>query len=298
LAAIGRLLQTIDTSSSETPMTAAPAPPDHPPGTMHYWADNPFRPVCWRWLQGATLAAKKRIEPAHGDCWVVLAREYQLSLKYPDGDRLEGLDKWTSHVAAAREIWANDGSIRKAIIEAALLAQENCETVGRRFGLEGKTIQAYEKLFFSVEEKLPQTDYVIQHAIGPKIHGRLTIEDFPLLLKLYAYNCGPRVLDAMLGLYGTEIRPDLAAELGTFEAVDASDRFWLKACLAATMLDVTSRNAFEVLKLWLHFRQLERDVDHNGSFSDTLAENIDAVLAEYRLTFKIEPPPAVATVAA
>jgi hypothetical protein len=220
---------------------------------------------------------------------VVLAREYQWMQRHPDADRLERFDRWEPHVAAALRIWQDGASLRKPVIEAALLAKEPIDAVGRRFGLHGDTVLAYERLFFSVEEMLPHAGYIMAQAIGPKIHGPLIADDFPLLLKLYACNFGPGVLDALLGLYAAEIRPDRADELGLFSPA-ACDLFWLRASLAVMALDVTSRTAFDVLRLWLHFRQLERDRDRNGSLTDTLAENIEAVLAEYRLAFGIEPP--------
>jgi len=64
--------------------------------------------------------------------------------------------------------------------------------------MPGTVISLYERIFFNVNEKLKNRDYIMTCVIGPSVHSGLSDRDFDLLWKLFGYLYGPVVLNAFV----------------------------------------------------------------------------------------------------
>jgi hypothetical protein len=100
---------------------------------------------------------------------------------------------WQLHGQASLPRWE---------VEARLLANEGHDTIARKCELTPTVVTTYHDIFFAVRNRLHARDWVMTCVVGPKAHrGQLTEEDQDVFLKLYGYNGGPRVVDALSALF-------------------------------------------------------------------------------------------------
>ena len=85
-------------------------------------------------------------------------------------------------------------------IEARLLSGQKPSEIAELTGATTIGIAAYEELFYNVLDRLDTEDYILAHAIQPRILTNLFEGDFGTLVRRYAYLGGPEVLDVMLRL--------------------------------------------------------------------------------------------------
>jgi len=79
-------------------------------------------------------------------------------------------------------------------IEARILARESDSSIGARLGLPASAIAEYENAFFHVRDRLGARDWVRARVIGTRLPPE---QDGPII-KLFAYNLGPLVLEMIL----------------------------------------------------------------------------------------------------
>lgn len=121
------------------------------------------------------------------------------------------------------------------IVEALLLCQEikSCEDVSKLTGLEVKTIEAYEKLFFNILDR--RKDYMyLRNIVYPDSRlvewydGYSAMEDPGMVLKRYGYNFGGKELFYLSGLPSQMLEEIPAAiSSGKLESVIMSQGYLL-----------------------------------------------------------------------
>jgi hypothetical protein len=139
-------------------------------------------------------------------------------------------------------------------LEARLLAGQSDSEIAAKMDIEAGVVEAYEAVFYDVRDGLGASDWVHLSVIGPRLHEGFDPGDAETILKLYAYNCGHAVLDALLESVFTDGEPPADPRL--------ADQFRL--AFAVQAIEVTAGNAADVLRLHLlavELAQREADLD-------------------------------------
>jgi hypothetical protein len=159
--------------------------------------DNPARPVDARW-SAAIDRVRKGTSPhaAHGDPWVDRASRYLQALLAcrTEADR-ERIDRHDPDLDAAFRFRAAPDKLARGTVEARLLAGQTIDEVAAACGLTPGAVDAYEKLFFAVLDRLRADLFIYCHAIGEKHFYGLTEDDTDVFLKWVGYAKGPLMLE-------------------------------------------------------------------------------------------------------
>ncbi len=103
-------------------------------------------------------------------------------------------------IRTAQEIFqANDQ--RRWALEAWLLTREPIAVAAERAGVPAGVACWYARLFFDLDERLNAPGFITHEVIGSQLHFGLSPQDVGLLWKLFAYWCGPHVLQVVLDHY-------------------------------------------------------------------------------------------------
>lgn len=181
---------------------------------------SPFRRPDWRWVVAEHLVdGGGEPDQASHDDWIARARNY---LHYGPCVLAETLgedsDSWRA-VHDATSFRAN--LLPRFELEARLLTGDTCERIADRFGADAATIEAYEKLFFDVRDRLGQRSYIMHQVIGPRVYAGFSVQDLDVVWKLVAYQGGTVALDAILEATWTLDRPSRLDEIAEYFAQHA-----------------------------------------------------------------------------
>jgi hypothetical protein len=184
---------------------------------------DPFRPPDRRWRRCLYLL-RHRHRPFidHDDDatragWRYL-REGRVCRNRRDHDRLA---ERHPAVAPAHHLYSREASLRRAEVEARLLARQSDEDVAAQCSLSAAAVRAYHDLFFQVRDALGAEYYIYHVVIGPKVHAGLGEDDTDILLKLLGYAHGPLMVDLALRYFRTP--PALPARLDDLDAAASAD---------------------------------------------------------------------------
>jgi hypothetical protein len=163
---------------------------------------NPFRPPDGRWQLAALLLADNRCPSRTDDAQTWLAWDFlkDLTACSTDADRAL-LTRRHPAVAGAYRVFTAAGSLRRAELEARLLAGQADEDIARRCCLTPEVVGAYHDFFYSVRPRLAAEIYILNIAIGPKAHYGLTAGDHEMLLKIFGYFEGGTAIDLLLDCF-------------------------------------------------------------------------------------------------
>lgn len=170
----------------------------------HRVADDPTRPVSWRWLLATHLDQLDPIPPEAKDPWVTRVRHYLAAASAdPHPRRRQALDAEIEQIMSIR----NDPSPRhRALIEAYLLAGDTPAAMAVRFNLREDVIVGYEQVFFDVSSRLGDRQFIMRAAIEvfrPENYAR----DPYKLVRAVAYQGGQSMLEAFLALSAGAVMP-------------------------------------------------------------------------------------------
>ena len=87
-------------------------------------------------------------------------------------------------------------------MEARLLAGHGYAEAAGPLGLPPGVVEAYERVFYAVADRLEALDYVALVAFGPRAYTGYARADEDLLARIIAFNHGPLALDALLAHLG------------------------------------------------------------------------------------------------
>lgn len=160
---------------------------------------NPFRLPDWRWRRAVACAAPgRRCSPTKDDAeTVTLAKFARAEADARTAAARARLAAAWPGLPAAMALWAGD-TLRRAEVEARLLAGQADADVAARTGLSAEAVGWYEAAYFEVRAHLNARDWVVTRAIGAR--AILDRDDPSALLKTVGYHAGPVLLDFVLAV--------------------------------------------------------------------------------------------------
>lgn len=253
--------------------------------SLRLLADNPLRPVDWRWQRAAailegdrSMPASRRKDKPDGFMWINRAVKFQRELRAAQNDiQRAALAERRPDIFWAHWVWTAQNDI-KHIIEAQLLAQSPDHSIGWRCNLLPGSVKAYEALFFNVRDKLQHRSYVLNSVIGPAIHRGLNEREYDLLWKLYGYFLGPCIVDALESMFTNAGWCSDPSAVGAAVMDDAVGTLKLKAALAAKTVHVNQHTQLALLEAFTKFVEIERNTDSVGKAQEQILDHISAMM--------------------
>jgi hypothetical protein len=199
-----------------------------------------LRPPSWRWLRAVDLADNR--QPAHeeDDHWVRQAMRFCHRLRHsPGAAALEELAQDMPALFQAHSLFTAPPSFQRWEIEARLLTHEPFEQVALKCASQPEVIDAYHAVFFHVRDRLDASGYIRNMVIGPKLLFGLTEDDVDIILKLYAYNGGPYVLDLLVDYYRhPPVVPEHLEQLAPEALEELRTKLLIRAAILARVLPI------------------------------------------------------------
>lgn len=247
--------------------------------------DNPQRAPHWRWLRATQidaggLRASRRVDGPEGFKWirraVAMKRRYEQFINNPA--KLYSLSKYDAALFWAHSIWVEDKMPTRWAIEAHILADEPAEKIAQRVGADPDVISAYESVFFDVREKLNNREYVLNVVIKDSVTRGLSERHYDLLWKIFGYQCGPFVLDSIIGRFTSPYKPQKEEDVAGFFNDAAIGIIKQKATIAALSVPVNSHTQTLLLEAFVKYVEIERTTDNASKAQITIVENIGEML--------------------
>jgi hypothetical protein len=256
-----------------------------------YSPKNPRRPVNWRW-QRASLAAHGDYPLSRrrdGDIWVNRAAKFIREQEICDTELdIAYLSERNPVIYWAHDLWHTQpdaGNPVRSEVEARLLADDPTENIARRVCTEVEIIDAYERLFFNVRERLYNRGYLMHCVLGPSVHLGFQASEYDLVWKLFALLGGPLAVDLMIDQSVGHARPDRASDLKYFVADVAQNDLRRVAMLALKTLRINNFNAMEIIDKFLKLVELERAGGGAGGIAtEAVKQNVAAMLISLPFT--------------
>jgi hypothetical protein len=256
-----------------------------------YSSKNPRRPVDWRW-QRAALAASGEYPLSRrrdGDPWVARAikfiREHEnceTELDMAELSERHPIIYWAHDIWYTRD---DSGNPIRSEVEARLLADDQVSNIARRVATDIEIIEAYERLFFNIRERLFNRGYLMHCVLGPAVHLGFQASEYDLIWKLFAILGGPLAVDLMIDQSVGHARPDRASDLKYFVADVAQNDLRRVAMLALKTLRINNFNAMEIIDKFLKLVELERTGGAGGGIAtEAVKQNVHAMLVSLPFT--------------
>lgn len=252
--------------------------------SLHIAAHNPMRQVDWKWqravaiYEGVGPSATRRRDTPEGHAWIQRAKRFKDEYEAARTPlQQETVADNHFDIFWAHWIWTSENPMKYSL-EAHILAREDNFEIGFRCGLAPDVVEAYEQLFFNVRDKLHHRKYIVNVVLGPAVHRGLSEREFDLLWKLYAYNIGPHVLDALEDKFANPIWCGTPDGVGAAIQDDAISTLKLKSALAAKTVSVNSHTQLALLEQFTKFVEVERNTDSSGKAAEQILENIQAMM--------------------
>jgi len=254
--------------------------------SLEYAAQNPFRPADWRWQRATALfegtpgamAANRRLDGPDGFTWINTAlrflREYNTARTETARARLS---ERRPGLFWAYWIWRSTNPL-KHVIEAQLLARSSAYSIGYRCNTAPDVINAYEAMFFNVNDKIQHRSYILNCVIGPAIHRGLTEREYDLLWKLYGYFLGPAIVDALEGKFANPTWCGTPTAVGAAVMDDAISTLKLKAAIATKTVKVDQYTQLAIMDAFTKFVEIERTTDSAGKAQEQILDHISAMM--------------------
>jgi hypothetical protein len=253
--------------------------------------NNPFRPANWRFERARIMRETKTRGRGRrtDDQWVHRAYKFQSGLAKckDDVDRYELMEEFPDLYGAYLIYQRGENEDRHPMryaVEARLLAGQNNYDIAGRLGVESGLIEAYEKIFFNVREKLNNPDYIMTCVLGPSIHAGLSDRDYDLLWKLFGYIYGPLALDAFIHATTRKYRPENLTEVDTALAEDTRSSLQRKVAIVARTYTVNPFSQSELLNIYARLLEMEKDTGGEKN-RDVILQNVQVMLD--KLPFKV-----------
>jgi hypothetical protein len=251
-----------------------------------YSPDNPRRPVNWRYERARSIGEGGHpLSRRHDDEWVHRAWKFRQAFA-ACGNEVDHaiLAHRAGDIYWAHDIWYTDhtnqegGNPFKSEIEARLLAADSRENIATRLATRPSVVDAYERVFFNIEERRVNRGYLVHQVIGPSIYMGFQEQDYDVVWKLFALMGGPVVLDMMIDGFVGAGRPSNPSELTSFLIDTTQTAIRRKAMLAATKIKINTYNAVELVINFLKLLEIERAAGRGAAGSEALLDNVDMML--------------------
>jgi hypothetical protein len=250
--------------------------------------------VDWRWQRAALAAAGEYplSRRRDNDAWVARAVRF-LRDHEACATELDQAELAERHPVLywAHDLWYtrdDGGNPVRSEVEARLLADDGVDNIARRVATEVDVIEAYERLFFNVRERLVNRGYLMHCVLGPAVHLGFQAGEYDLIWKLFALLGGPLAVDLMIDQSVGHARPDRAGDLKYFVADIAQNDLRRVAMLALKTLRINNFNAMEIIDKFLKLVELERAGGGAGVAAEAVKQNVHAMLVS--LPFEVGRP--------
>ena len=250
-------------SSSVDPPTSSPAdatctPPapgsltagmiarEAPSDLFTLQVDSPLRPADRRWQLASVLAGHPDAPRRYfRDRHVVAACKFLRSRESSPAAPIAS--KWQP-LAAALELYQSN-TMTGDILEARILAGEDTPTIARKCGLYAAVIDTYHDVFFDVRSVLGCTSH-INHMVLRAYELTDPEKDQPRLLKLFAYQGGPYVLDDLLMRYFWKPKPVIPLSFAALSQAEIEkSRLWIQIRVLILLLTFQPRSDTERMRI-------------------------------------------------
>lgn len=259
--------------------------------------NNHQRAPHWRWLRALQAdtsgpRANARIDGPDGYKWIRRALKLKRNHAKAVGNpaKLYMLSEQDPALFWAHNMWTEDKIPTKWAIEAHVLADEPVEEIAQRIGADPSVVEAYEAVFFDVRSRLANREYIINVVMKDAVTRGLTERNYDLLWKLFGYQCGSVVLDAMINRMTVLHKPTKAEDLSSFFNDAAIGIIKQKATIAALTVPVNSHTQMLLIDSFVKYTEIERTTDNASRAQATIIENVNAMLGAlpFRVGTKLE----------
>jgi hypothetical protein len=164
---------------------------------------DPWPEPARRWLRAEHLLAhgrrplRGRDDPLGWEAWR-FRRGLARCRGEADRARLAGR---FPHLAAAHDLYTSAGTLKRAALEARILAGEGDSAVGARMGMAADVIAIYVGVFFAVRGRLANPHYVLDMVLGGRACYPPDPADHGLLLRLFGHAMGHHYVDVLLDYF-------------------------------------------------------------------------------------------------
>jgi hypothetical protein len=164
---------------------------------------DPWPAPSRRWLRAEYLLCHGR-RPTRGRDdplgWEVWRFRRGLARCRGEADRARLTGRFP-HLAAAHDLYTSAGTLKRAALEARVLAGEGDAAVGARMGMAADVIATYVGVFFAVRPRLAYPHYVLDVVLGGRARYPPDPDDHGLLLRLFGHAMGNQYVDVLLDYF-------------------------------------------------------------------------------------------------
>lgn len=235
----------------------------------------------WRWERARWLLEnKKRPRKSQEDPWVLLAYKFQQELDKASGtldayrmeQRFGGLfAAWT---------WYNaEESARSTrwLIEAYLCAGDSFKNIANRVGSSVSGVACYTKMFYDVVGKTKSQGYMLNTAIGGRIHFGLAEREFDVLWKFFGYLRGPLFLEAFINKVSEPGHVNSYNQINEIGHGMLKDGGLMKSLVAIHTIPV-AYNQEIIFAFYNKMVEIEKKADTPGQAQNLIVQNMFAAM--------------------
>src|SRR5215469_14022304 len=151
-----------------------------------------------RWLRCLYLLEHRRSPTPDDDALTQSAYAFVRDWRRCCNDaQREQLARAQPDLADAVKFYQTASFMRRAEVEARLLARQSDESIAGVCALSPAAVRLYHEFFFDVRPYLQAEFYIFAKAIGPKVLSGVTCDDHDLLLKMAGYALGAAAVDQL-----------------------------------------------------------------------------------------------------
>jgi hypothetical protein len=253
----------------------------------------PNRPPNWRWRRAAhRLATGRAPSRIIDDADVERAMHIQQEISQCGGDpyAYEDLANRNPDLIDAFEIATDNSDGAKHTrwhLEACLLCADlNAERTAPPFSLRPEAVTLYEKLFFNVVDRLNNSTWIVNHAIGPSVHTGVADHDIGAIWKLVGYCGGAAALDRVTTVLPRELLGEPAMAEGWFRQ---QTRGVIQRRALLETLKLRARDAFaklQLLELNRSYEEVEQATQGPVGGDERLLDSVRMMLDQVRFLVK------------
>ena len=170
--------------------------------TMFIDPHDPWPEPARRWLRAEYLLGHGRRPMRRDDpaTWAAWRFRGGLARCRGEADRSRLARRYPA-LAEAHDLYTSAEPLRRAELEARLLAGEDDATVGAKVGLSAPGVAMYHDVFFDIRPRLGADFYILDVVLRGQAWYVPDPDDHGLLLKLFAYQLGGPYVDVLLDYF-------------------------------------------------------------------------------------------------
>lgn len=274
-----------------------------------YQKYNFFCTPDWRWERVLSMVDRPGRPPGRttkrDDAVVKTARSFVIRYENGDGDDRRKLMFENPGLCMAYEFYLKlvDDPESSMYLQARVLAKQDPEHIFEATGLPPQALKWYCDLFFDVQARLGQRDWITKQVLipamlrttqGPKILGaqpddeeadpeerKLGIVARPFLdgtLKLFAYFGGPHVIDVMIHGMQTGMPLNSRDDFPTWIDGVWKQSFRARSAQAVKLFQINKYNVMEIFNIHTKIMEIERSEENQSKEKNVMERHISTMI--------------------